>query len=70
MIGMLDHEVNIERELRELAHRRDHGRPEGNVVHEVAIHDVEMEPVGAGFFGAPDFVRELGEISGENGGRD
>jgi hypothetical protein len=70
MIGMLDHEMNIERELRQFAHRGDKSGPKGNIVHEMAVHDVEMEPVGAGFLGAPDFAAELGEVRGEDGRRD
>ncbi len=70
MIGMLDHEMNIERELRQLAHRGDDRGPKGNVIHEMAIHDVEMHPVSARFFGAPDFGGELGEIRGEEGRSD
>ena len=70
VIGVLDHEMNIERELRQFAHGGDNGGPEGNVIDEVAIHDVEMEPIGAGRFRAANFVRELGEIRGEEGGSD
>ena len=59
MIGMLDHEMNVERKLCLFAHGRDHGRAKRNVVDEMAIHDVEMDPIGAGFFNALRFLGEL-----------
>ena len=44
--------------------------PERNVIDEVAVHDVEMEPIGAGFFGAMDLGFEMREIGGEDGRSD
>ena len=70
MIGMLDHEMNVERKLRVLSHGRDDRRPKRNVIDEMAVHDVEMEPIGAGLFGAMDLGFELREIRGENGRSD
>ena len=70
MIRMLDHEMHIERELRVFAHGRDDRGPEGNVIDEMAIHDVEMEPIGARFFDAVDLRFEMGEIRGEDGRSD
>ena len=67
MIGMFDHEMHVERELGVFAHGGDDGGPEGNVIDEMAVHDVEMEPVRAGFFRAMDLSFEMGEIGGENG---
>ena len=66
MIGMLDHEMNIERQLRVFAHGRDDRGPEGNVIDEMAIHDVEMQPIRARFFRAMDLRFEMGEIRGED----
>ena len=48
MIGMLDHEMHVERKRRVFSHRRDDRRPERNVIDEMAVHDVEMQPVRAG----------------------
>ncbi len=70
MIGMLDHEMDIERKLRVFADGRDDSRPERNVIDEMAVHDVEMQPVRAGFFGAMDLGFELGEVRGEDGRSD
>src|SRR5688572_15452962 len=70
MIGMLDHEMNIERELRQLAHRGHDRGANGNVIHEMAIHDVQVHPVSPGFFSAPDFGGELGAVRGDEGRSD
>jgi hypothetical protein len=70
MIGMLDHQMHVERQLRQFAHRPDYRRAKGNIVDEMAIHDVEMKPVGPGFFDAADFVGELGEVRGKDGRSD
>ena len=59
MIGMLDHEMNIERKFRLFAHGRDNGRAKRNVVDKMSIHDVEMDPIGAGGFNALRFLGEL-----------
>src|SRR5436305_7039049 len=67
MIGMLDHEMDIERKLGVFSHGRDNGGPERNVIDEVAVHDVEVQPVCAGCFGAMDLGFEMREIGGEDG---
>ena len=70
MIGMLDHQVDIERKLGLLAHKIDNRRPEGNIIDEMSVHDVAMDPISAGFFGGADFIGQAGKIGSENGGRD
>jgi hypothetical protein len=70
MIRVLDHEMNVEWELCVFADRRDHRRAKRNVIDEVAIHDVEMKPIGAGFFSAVDLGFETGEIGCEDGRSD
>jgi hypothetical protein len=67
MIRMLDHEMDIERELGVFADSRDDRGPEGNIIDEMAIHDVEMEPIGARFFDQVDLRFKMREIGGENG---
>ena len=69
MIGMLDHQVDIERKLGLLAHKIDNRRPEGNIIDEMSVHDVAMNPIGAGFFSGADFIGQAGKIGRENGGR-
>jgi hypothetical protein len=36
----------------------------------VAVHDVKMNPVGAGFVHGAHLLAEPGEVGGENGWRD
>src|SRR5437762_8426128 len=67
MIGPFDHEMNVEPQLRMLAHGRDDGGPERNVIDEMAVHDVEMKPVGTSVFHTMDLRFEIREIGGENG---
>ncbi len=70
MIGMLDHQMNIERKFRLLADKIDDRRAERNVVNEMAVHDVAMDPIRAGFLDPCDFVGQAGKVGGENGRRD
>ena len=44
--GVADHQVNVERQLRPLPDAGDHLRTERQVRDEMAIHDVDMDPVG------------------------
>ena len=70
MIGMLDHEMDVERQSGELANSRDHSRSEGNVVDEVSVHDIAMNPIGPGLLNSLHFIGQSGKIGGENGGSD
>ena len=56
MIGVFDHEMYVERELRVLSDEIDNCRPERNIIHEMPVHDVAVDPVGSGFLDAPDFI--------------
>ena len=69
-IAGLDHQVAVENLRRVRAQRRDDGRAERDVGHEMAVHHVEMNPVGAGRDDVGDLLPELGEIGGEDRGRD
>src|ERR1051325_3255627 len=62
--------MNIERELGVFVHKIDNRRAERNIVHEMAVHNVAMDPVGAGLFDALEFRGEARKIGGEDGGRD
>src|SRR5206468_13052297 len=64
------HEVDIKRHARERANDLHDLRAEGDVRHEMAIHDVEMEPVGFGAVGAHGLSRESSKIRGEQRRRD
>ncbi len=47
-VGRRDHQMAVERFVGAVADRADHRRAEGDVGHEVPVHHVEMDPVGAG----------------------
>ena len=70
MIGMLDHKMHIQRQTCFLSHQPDNIRPEGNVIDEMAVHDVAMDPIRAGDFDAVDFLSQPREIRGQNGWSD
>ena len=56
MIGVFDHEMHIERQFRILSDKIDNCRAEGNIIDEMPVHDVAVNPVGSGFLDAPDFI--------------
>ena len=62
-LGMLDHEVDVGRNIDLLADRRAKRRAERNIVHEMAVHHVEVNPVRAGGLSAANFRAEVGKIS-------
>lgn len=43
----------------------DDGGAEGDVVDKMAVHDIEVEPIGAGVDGAGGFLADFRKISGE-----
>jgi len=59
MIGMLDHQMHIERTFRLLADKTDDRRSERNVVDEMAVHDVAMDPIGARVFNFANFASQI-----------
>jgi hypothetical protein len=69
VIGMLDHEMAIKRNLEVFAQTGDHNRADSEVGNEVAVHDVEMEDGAAAFDGLLGVSGKLREIGGENGRR-
>ena len=60
------HQVNIKEEILGVRpHGGDDVGAEGDVRHKLAVHDVEVQPVGAGPFGAGGFFAQAGEIGGQ-----
>lgn len=47
----------------------DDGVAKGHIGHEMAVHNVDMKPVGAAVHGGCTFLAELGEVCAEDGGR-
>src|SRR6266404_5514025 len=67
MVSMLNHKMDIERETRQAAYNPDNLRPERNVIDEMAVHNVAVNPIRACGFDAMNFVTESREIGGKNG---
>ena len=66
LVRIGDHQVNVHRNNRDLTHPFDNDRANGDVRHEVAVHDIDVQPIGAGRFDSLDFVFETAEIRGQN----
>lgn len=49
---------------------RDHGGTKGHVWHEMAIHDIDVQPIGAPVHRVCTFGAQSGEIGAEDGGSD
>ena len=65
VVGSGNHEVHVEEYVVGLVDRLDDSWAEGNVVDEVAVHDIEVEPIASGVDGACGFLFDSAEISGE-----
>ena len=69
-IARRDHQMHVERLLGVRPDRFDDVRADRNVRHEMAVHDVDMDPVGAGGIDRAHLLAELGEIGGQDRRRD
>ena len=67
VVGVFDHHVAVEGEFGDGAEGLDHGRAEGDVGDEVAVHDVDVDDGAATALGGCDFVGQVGEVGGEDG---
>lgn len=67
MVRTGDHQVDIKEDVIGLMDGLNYGGTERNVVHEVAVHHIEMHPIGAGMDGAGGFLTDAREIRGEKG---
>ena len=65
-----DHQMHVEHLPGVGAQGFDHVWTDGDVRHEMAVHHVDVDPVGAGGVDGADLLAELGEVRGENGGGD
>ena len=61
-----DHEVHVERQRGAPAHRLDDLRAEREIRHELAIHDVDVNPVGAAGLAHRDLVAQASEVGAQN----
>ncbi len=70
MIGAVDHQVDVEKHPGVFPDGGDHGGAEGDVVDEVAVHDIEVEPARARGLRALHLGLDVGEVGGEERGDD
>jgi hypothetical protein len=62
--------MDVERQRGRLAHELDHRWAEGEVGHEVAVHHVDVDPIGAGVADRAHLLGEPAEVGAEDRGRD
>ncbi len=65
LLGVGDHEVDIKGQIGDAIDLFDDERAETQVRHEVAIHDIAMQPVDAGGFDIAELIAQAREIGGE-----
>src|ERR1035437_9127874 len=66
--GLRDHQVRVEWLPTDTAQLLDDARPEGDVGDEMAVHDVEVDAVGAGFQGPAALLGQVGQVGIEDAG--
>ena len=69
LVGVLDHQVAIERQAGGLAQALDHRGADGDVGDEMAVHDVDVDDGAAAALGRGNLVGQVGEVGGEDGGK-
>ena len=62
---LADHQVRVDGQLRQPADCGDDVRAEGDVGHEMPVHDVKMEPIDARPLELADDAIEVAEIGGQ-----
>ena len=65
-VGLADHEMQIERHVRHAPDGPRGGRTERDVRHEMAVHDVEVKPVGSGIDHGAHIRFQVGKVTGED----
>src|SRR5262249_26297711 len=60
--GLDHHEMDVERQRRQPPHRLDDLRAESEIRHEAAVHDVDVDPVGAAGLAQGDLFAEPREV--------
>jgi hypothetical protein len=61
-VGGQHHQVCFERQRCVPARRGDDRRPEGEIGHELAVHDIPLDPVDSGGLERCHLVAQLGEV--------
>ena len=68
-VRLLDHEVTVEGQRGVLEQRLDHGQAQGEVRHEMVVHDIHVQPVG-GACHRGGLIGEPGKVRGQDARRD
>lgn len=63
---LLNHEVRIQWEVRDLANRRNDRRPDRHVRDKMSIHDIEVKQVSAPLLDALNLSGQMCKIGREN----
>jgi len=66
LLGLGDHEMRVERQLRDLAQRFHHREADRNVGHEMPVHYVEVDQIGARLLDAAHLLAQAREVGGKN----
>src|ERR1019366_187224 len=69
LVGILDHQMTVKRNIHGFTERSDHWRPNRNIGHKMAIHDIHMEEGGAPSHRFIGILGQAGEISRQYGRR-
>lgn len=67
VVRAIDHEVDVEEDVIGFVDSGDELGAEADVIDEVSVHDIEVEPVGTCADGAGAFVGETAPVGGEEG---
>ena len=70
VVRVLDHQVHIEKNIIGCVNGFHHGRSEGDIIHKMPVHDVEVQPVGSSGDRLRTFFRDPGKICSQHGGSD
>src|SRR3954463_44348 len=68
LVGVLDHQVAVEWQVRDFSDRGHHWRTDRQVGHEVSVHDIEVHQCSASCFCSANLFRQSCEVGGKNGG--
>ena len=66
LVRILDHQVAVERQLRHLAQRLHHRRPNRQVRHEMPIHNIHMDDRRATFLRRAHLFAQTGKVRRKN----
>ena len=69
-LGALDHQVDVEQDVEVAQRRPTAGGPIESVRHEVAVHDVDVDDLGAGVDDLLHLLAQAAEVGGQDRGGD